>query len=111
MPSLVQSLSPERPAPRSEKSPRSTPAPPPTASARELVAAVGGHELAILDPLRRDLGLAVAELSRSAGGQDHWGPDEPLVVLVRALARLARVAPGARSERAAQVLGSLRAAR
>lgn len=76
-------------------------------SARDAVWTIGQIDL---DELRRhhlEIMSAAAELARAAGRPWHWGTEDPTVVLVRALSRLAVQAPDATSERAADLCRSL----
>ena len=75
-----------------------------TATARELASAVGPLPLHELRPHEPDLAAAVSELAMASDQSWLRGTDEPLVVLLRAVARLSLVAPDVTSHRAAHLI-------
>ena len=77
------------------------------APAVELADALSRCELSRLSPTQTDLAAAVAELADAAGL--HWpnAADDPTVVLVRVIARIATLAPHATSVHAATVMEQL----
>lgn len=81
----------------------------PVLSARDLAGMVGPLDLDQLRPHHLTLVVAVAELARDAGIDWPWGPDDPVVALLRALAKLSIVAPEATSEHAARLAADLSA--
>lgn len=70
-------------------------------TASELIQTLGRVEIDDLRSHHVTLVIAVAELSRDAGLDWPWGPDDPTVALLRAAAKLAIDAPEAASEHAA----------
>jgi hypothetical protein len=79
----------------------------PGATARDLALAIGHLDLEMVHEHHLDLLIAVADLADAAGCGWPWGHDDPTVALVRAVAKLALVAPGARSEHAAALVATL----
>ena len=73
------------------------------ATARALCEALAPLELDELREHHLTLAMAVAELSQSAGRAWPWGPDDPTVALLRAVAKLALDAPQATSQHAARL--------
>ena len=71
-----------------------------TQTAQSLAAALGVLELDDLRHHHIELTSATAELARAAGRDWPWGHDDPTVAVLRALAKLAILAPDATSERA-----------
>jgi hypothetical protein len=80
---------------------------PTTATARELAHALGQRNLDELRGCQPELAAAVAELAAAAGRAWPRGPDDPVVALLRALAKLSLDAPDASSTYAARLLASL----
>lgn len=78
-----------------------------TATARELAAVVGPLPLDELRSHEPDLAAAVSELAMASDQSWLRGTDEPLIVLLRAIARLSLVAPETRSHRAARLIERL----
>ena len=78
-----------------------------TASAKELAAVVGPRPIADLRPHEPELAAAVSELARASGHNWLRGQDDPLVVLLRAVARLSLIAPDVRSQRATWLIDTL----
>ena len=77
---------------------------PPVATARELACALGAHEVDDLCAAQPELAAAVAELSLAAGKAWPVGVDDPVVLLLRALARISIEAPGVTSTYAAELI-------
>lgn len=78
-----------------------------TATARELAAVVGPLPLDELRPHEPDLAAAVCELAMASDQAWLRATDEPLIVLLRAVARLSLVAPDTHSQRAASLIAAL----
>lgn len=77
---------------------------PAAGTARELAMALGSLELDHLQRFVPELAAAVAELAATAGKPWPFGADEPVVLLLRALAKLSIDAPSAASARAAALM-------
>lgn len=82
---------------------------PPSVSARTLGLAVGTADPGELDSLHVELALAVAELSAAAGRRWRWGPDDPVVALVRAIAVLMVEQPDTPTRHGARLVAALKA--
>lgn len=80
---------------------------PSVATARELARTIGRRHVRQIAPHHVSLAFTVAELARSAGSDLVWSPDDPTVVLLRALSNLAVDAPGAVSSEGAILLAAL----
>lgn len=80
------------------------------AGAAELAAVLALVDPAALAPWHGRLAHAVDELHRAAGRTLAWDERDPIVALVRALARLARTSPSASSAAAASLAADLAAA-
>lgn len=76
-------------------------------TARDFVLAVGSLDLAALRTHHVDLAAVTAELAKDAEMDWPWTPDDPTVALLRAIARIAIVAPDATSERATALRGQI----
>lgn len=74
------------------------------ATARQLARVLGRIDVDQLTCSRQELRAAVAELATAAGKQWRVEPGEPVVVLLRALSRLALEAPDATSTAATELL-------
>lgn len=74
-----------------------------------MVHLIADHGLAAAEPHRRLLADVVAELASTTGRSWTVGPDEPLVVLERALALLVRRAPQHRSAATGRLRSALAA--
>lgn len=81
---------------------------PPAATARELAIALGTREIDDLRTAQPGLAAAVAQLSLAAGKAWPISVDDPLVLLLRALARLSIECPEASSTYAAEVIARCR---
>jgi hypothetical protein len=82
-----------------------------TASATDLATVLALVDPAALAPWHGRLAQAVDELHRSTSSTLAWDERDPIVALVRAVARLARTSPGASSATAASLASDLAAAR
>lgn len=77
------------------------------AGAADLAAALARLDPAALAPWHGRLARAVDELHRSAGSTLAWDERDPIVALMRAVARLARTSPSASSAAAASLASDL----
>lgn len=89
------------------EAPAETSADPIVATARDLAHTIGRRHERAVAPHHVSLAFTVAELSRSAGSELAWSPDDPTVVLLRALSNLAVDAPDAVSREGARLLAAL----
>lgn len=76
-------------------------------SAHVLGVSLGAADPGELDSLHVELALAVAELSAAAGRQWCWGPDDPVVALVRAVAMLMVEHPDTPTRHGARLVAAL----
>jgi len=76
-------------------------------TARQLALAIGPLDLDTIRNHHLELTLAVSELASNAGKPWPWTADDPTVALVRALARLAVLAPDTRADAAGRLVERL----
>ena len=78
-----------------------------TATARELAEVLGQYDVASLRSTYVDLVAILGELAESGGAAWPNAADDPIVVLLRAIARISILTPNARSPRAARLIDAL----